>query len=367
MLRFYICRELDPTSIQVAQFDTRLTQSLVGIALRSQTSSELHVVRLEPEDGDRVVARHQYAIPNVVSIAPVQSTRSGSGEDGIKDLLCLRDDGSLFLVCPGGTIDVVLRHEASSKNVHLSIPHEPSSLYGAMGASGRPFKLGDAVRSAVTLQYCDGPSVRLSTDLTPQHELVHKCFQTLSHVCSAPQLLVIRKEYLRNWSKIGSCGTKTEEFACFADAVMRNLARSPRSEGPRFAAEDSIQNENSDAWAILVSHPLWSQLPDDPALLYLHFPSACPSTVSESKLDPFSYNESGAILHGLHLFGEEMKLDNYKRSDLDILAPLLVDMAHIVGADWADYWLRMVPDASDSWDLSPSSECLIVCANSLHG
>ncbi len=328
-------------------------------------SSDLHVIGLESEDDDRLVARYQHAIPNVVSIAPVQSTRSGSGEDGIKDLLCLRNDGSLFLVCPGGTMDVVLRHEVLSENDHISILHEPPSLYGAVNASGKWIKLGDAVRSAVTLQRSDGSSVRLSTDLTPQHELVRNCFQTLSHICSAPRLHTIRKEYLSNWSKIGSCGTKREEFACFANALMRNLTQSPRSEEPRSAAEVSIQNEYADPWSGLASHSLWSELADDPALLSLHFPSISPLNVSRSKLGPLSYNEGAAILHGLHLLGEEMKLDSYKRSDLNILAPLLVNIAILVGADWADYWLRMVPDASDSWDLSVSSEYIIIYAKSL--
>ena len=78
--------------------------------------------------------------------------------------------------------------------------------------------------------------------------------------------------------------------------------------------------------------------------------------MSRSKLGPLSYNEGTVILHRLHLLGEEMKLNSYKRSDLNILAPLLVNIAILIGADWVDYWLRMVPDASDSWDLSVSSK-----------
>ncbi|KAF8335694.1 uncharacterized protein EI90DRAFT_2969281 [Cantharellus anzutake] len=343
----------NPATVQVVQFDARLTQSTVGIALQSRTSSVLHVVRVEPGGDDRLTARYQQAIPNVISIAPVQSTRSGAEKDGIKDLLCLRNDGSLFLLCPGGTIEVALRHDALSKSDRLSISQSPSPSNHAASTSQVPVKLLNAVRSGVSLQYSDGSLIRLNTDLTPQHELIQRCFQALSHVCSASRLLSIRKEYLVNWLRTGSCGSIREEFACFSRAVMRNLGRFQKNE---FAAMDP--SHDTDAWSKLAFHHVHSYLRNDPALLHLHLPFAASAKSPDHRSDSLSYNECGAILHGLHLLAEEFKLDSYHKADLDILVPLLVDIAKFVGADWADYWIRLVPDASDSWDLSASLHTL---------
>jgi hypothetical protein len=339
----YRCKA--PKATYFSLFDTRLAQACVAY-ITSNPQPTLHILQLTMNN-NRLTASPVSTYPAICA-APVQSTRAGSGRDGIKDLLCLREDGSLFLVCPGGIIEVCIHVNRSGDLVLLSEQVLPSSV---AGTSQKIIELVDPVRASVTVIYSDGSRHRVSTDLTPQSPLVNSCFLTLSQICPSEMMLRLRLEFLARWSRLARCGHPTEEFECFSAALLENLSAS----SAEAAMDVDTEVDTNDGWSFMAKHDIHTRLLNDPALQYLYLPSS-DTQRSKSPSGARNHPEVAAVLHGLHLLGEELKVDNMRHHELKLLIPLLIELAHSVGSDWGDYWLRIFPDGTLHWNLSPSSK-----------
>lgn len=342
---------LDSHNIQISLFNCLPHRCSVGFILREPEPS-LRIIQLSQADGT-VQLITQDVVP-AISIAGVQATRCA---EGIKDLLVLRGDGSLFLVTPGGSIEMVIDYAlfgSSSAKDALCAGHVVPRRNGVRNPQDStlllPSKLANAVGPLVSVIFSDGAALRVTTDLSPRSLLVRSAFVVMSRLCSSALMFDIRRRYLDLFWERGGCDTH-EEFQCLSNALLSALEFHP-VEG----------YGSSDGWLQMARHSIHRRLINDQALRSLWLPQESQAMSPMVRQHP----EIPQVLHSLHLLGEELKVDGLRRHELSTLAPLLIQLAYSVGTDWVEYWLRTCPDVVGDWRLSDYSAChiAVICNDS---
>ena len=288
-------------------------QSLLLFAL---TSGEDRTLKVKP-----LGARPAF------SATSLRATRSQ-----IWDLLILKPDGGLVLLTHG-TRELPIRIQEDKRRV---LPSASAVDHGAI------VSVQCTAMSSITVVYEDGYRAQITIDLIPTDVLTSSCLQMMAVTLPADYSFHLHRTFLEHWWSRGLSSSTSVQFTCFMNALYQMLNLKTKS---RPVLDDS--------WQVLGWSKSHQRYRDDPALQHFELPpSPCAqvSVLNSSKPHPIL----SVVLYALHILAENFRLlvNHY---DLVVrIAPVICRIALIVRPEWADYWKRLVPDATVSWP-SPST------------
>ena len=196
----------------------------------------------------------------------------------------------------------------------------------------------DAHWGGVSLVYEDGKKSQVTFDIFPQDRLVLECFQLLALTLPAEITFEVRRLFLERWCERTWSTAQDFEFDCFSSVLL-----------DVFGLQVEKWTFPTDPWSLLAKTTSHARFTEDPILRRLQRPLTIPvprpvQTTSHPILAP--------LLYGLHTLAELLRLSTSRQQDLLKFVPLICRIAIAVRPEWADYWKRLVPDATTFW---PSS------------
>lgn len=203
--------------------------------------------------------------------------------------------------------------------------------------------VSEPLHTSVTVHFEDGSTTRTRIIANAHDFLTHQCFSVLSYALTAPRAFTLYCSWLAKWKASGSSDEGDEEWKCFVDAICEMFdIRSPyHVEGATQVAPGS--------WEALAYSASHERLEHDAVFKCLDAPFCRQRPVLEPpKKKP--HPDIVPCLHALHVLGEGYKLTNDAIASLcPRLAKLLIALGRAARPEWADYWVRLVPDIYEGW------------------
>lgn len=282
------------------------------------------------------------SIPCLAAV-PIISTRHA-----VLDTLLLLPDNSFELLTSSGrhialTLpkqppdgrDEVARRMASSLSMIID-EDERMTAY----SDRRIIDIVDPVNSSFTVIYEDGEKMRFSADLRVRDRLVRQCLESLSMALPAQSFFTLKRELLAQLGKLPTAQKEDSRvvWRTFA-TVMRGLLGLQVQQPSRTAFENLLRDAQTSPDPITRRLAIMSRR-QHPSKQHIALPKLmCGETLHATDAAP--------ALLALHLVGQDCRLSLARQAKLDLLAPLLLDIAGGLGRlDWWDYWKRLVPTAS---------------------
>jgi len=290
------------------------------MAISLPKSKKILVYSLSQQEDRCKVAKYISDIPGLSAIS-VRATRAT-----IWDLLVLKLDHSLSLYT----------HGLMELPIDL-IGSELPSHSTWMQARPPLKRLRNVRRGTVIAASSHVFSSRITLDIFPQDQLTIQCLQVLALTLPADMAFSIHCSFLRRWSSRGWSTAADAEFECFSAALLEHL----QLNGPS-------REESADAFVKLAFSPSHRRLREDPALRNLRKPPPTAPTKPFAIPNP-PHPLLAPVLFGFHVLCESLRLLVHRHRDVLRFAPLLCQLALGIRPEWADYWLRLVPDAMAEW------------------
>ena len=264
-----------------------------------------------------------------LSAASIRATRPN-----VWDLLVVKPHGELSLLLQGfQELPIQLRssREPPKTDTDMDVSFDNEKHVLVVSAE-------DAHWGNVTLVYEDGKKSQVTFDIFPQDKLVLECFQLLALTLPAEITFEVRRLFLERWCERTWSTAQNFEFDCFSSVLLHV-----------FGLEVEVLSSSTDPWSSLAKSTSHARFTEDPILRRLQRPLTIPvprpiQTPSHPLLAP--------LLYGLHTLAELLRLSTSRQQDLLKFVPLICRIAVAVRPEWADYWKRLVPDATTFW---PSS------------
>jgi anaphase-promoting complex subunit 1 len=317
------------------RFDGKQHRVLICICL--PVSKLLRVFTLAHME-DRTAQITPLAEMHALSAASVRATRAN-----VWDLLVVKPQGKLSLLVQDMRQIPVQLHasrELTTTDTEMDMPIDHHSHGMIVSAT-------DAFWGNVTLRYEDDCKSLITFDIFPQDKLVTECFQLLALTLPSEVTFEIRQVFLDKWCERAWSTVQNLEFDCFSSALLQVFG---------LEVEDiAIEKE---PWLKLGKCSSHSRFSEDPVLRSLETP---PSTLVSRPLRNNPNPMMAPLLYGLHTLAEHLRLSISRQKDLLKFVPLVCRIAVAVRPEWADYWKRLVPDATTFW---PSS--LMTCKSRHH-
>ncbi|KAG8935200.1 Anaphase-promoting complex subunit 1 [Tulasnella sp. 408] len=353
--------------VEACLFDVRMDFGHLAILVPSAQSIFVFSIFCGRERKE-ITCQSVKTIP-AISMVPTETFRAP-----IADLLLITPEHELSLVTYEFRrlkVNLEAPTTSSSDDDDMEMEDDPSIRIGTFGKSTsplgetrRPKKLKDPVQNAFTVVFDDNSETRSCIDLHI-HPAVGRCFAALSWTLSGELTFDIRKRFFRRWFQAGRPTSMSESFQCFAEAIMESLCRDgvgDQTETAPFINRTSSLNFMPDPWAQLAGTMSHFQLASHSSLRHLELPSKPQNqpplgglqTPGKGRVNlPRRITRpppwAAAAMQTLHLVGESYKISMAKHGELQLLAPLLVRMGRLVGADWSNFWAVLAPDEPDAW------------------
>lgn len=265
-----------------------------------------------------------------VSALPVISTRHN-----VLDTLVLLADGSLsILTCDGHPVPLRVppldEHDEVAKILATldALGRESPSGGDRPSSDTRIVALGDPVGHLFTARLADGRSLRMSADFQLRHPVVRQCLEALSCVLPRDQIAVVLQQVVIG--AVDAASPRDDAWAAFARALAQVLGLSAAPLGRRTQSGRAYSITESLLRELSASKPTPSS------------PDAGPERASTAPC--LAASSLPAVLLALHLVGQDCRVLQSAQRHLPDVADLLVRLAYKLGKlDWADYWLRLVP------------------------
>ena len=309
------------------RFDGKQHRCLVCICLPA--SNLLRVFTLAHME-DRTAQVTPLTEMHALSAASVRATRAN-----VWDLLVVRPRSELSLLVQDLRQIPVQLH--SSRGLRTPDTEADMSV-DDHHSHGMISSASDAFWGNVTLLYEDGWKSTVTFDIFPQDKLVTECFQLLSLTLPAEVTFEIRRAFLEKWCDRAWSTTQNLEFNCFSSALLQVFG---------LEVEDIVMAK--DPWLKLGRCSSHSRFVEDPILRSLESPPSIP-VPRPLRSDPNPM--MAPLLYGLHTLAEHLRLSISRQQDLLKFVPLVCRIAVAVRPEWADYWKRLVPDATTFWPTS---------------
>ena len=314
--------------ISVTLFDSRWDgtsdRTLMGVCL---SKSQLLLFFTLAFDGDKILKAQPFGRRVAISAASLRATRPN-----VWDLLVVKPDGALALMTHGV-------HEISMRV--QEVKGKPLSPEGSVVEHGKIVAVQAASMSSIIVSYEDGYKARATLNLIPQDSLTNSCLQTLATTLPADYSFHLHRTFLEQWWSSGLSSSAHVQFSCFVKALYEML---------ELKAKSPTVPDNP--WERLGWSRSHNRNRDDPALRQLSLPMSPPASTpvfAVSKPHPVL----SVILYALHILAENFRLLVHLYDQVTRLAPVVCRIALEIRPEWADYWKRLVPDATASWP-SPS-------------
>ena len=257
-----------------------------------------------------------------VSATSVCATRSQ-----VWDLLVLKPDGGLVLFTHG------------TRELPIRIQEDKRRLQASAGITdhGHIVSVQCTAVSSIIVTYEDGYRATTTINLIPTDVLTNSCLQMMAVTLPADYSFHLHRAFLDHWWSRGLSSSTSAQFNCFVSALyqMLNLKSTSRP----------IPDDSWQALGRSRSHQYYR---DDPALQHLELPPSAPKQISvlnSSKPHPIL----SVVLYALHILAENSRLLVHHYDLVVRIVPVICRIALIVRPEWADYWKRLVPDATASW------------------
>ncbi|KAK2466609.1 hypothetical protein APHAL10511_000867 [Amanita phalloides] len=308
-------------NISVSLFDSRWDgksdRTLMGICLPKSQSLLLFSLA---SDEDRMLKVRSLGERAAVSATSLRATRLQAW-----DLLVLKPDGGLTLFTHG------------MREVPLRIQENKRKPPGAVIEHGRITSVHCTAISSIIATYEDGYRARTTINLIPSDVLTSSCLQIMAMTLPADISFHLHRSFLERWWSRGLSTSSHVQFACWVTALydMLNLKGKSRS-------------VPDDPWQRLGWSRTHRRYRDDIALQQLELPPSSPVQIpilNASKPHPIS----SVVLYALHILAENFRLLVHHYDFVVRIAPVICRIALIIRPEWADYWKRLVPDATASW------------------
>nr|ASF90226.1 hypothetical protein SPAR01883 [Bartheletia paradoxa] len=358
--------------------DAKSGTSTLLLAIPSAQTILSTTIARSPNENRLVVHSMMEQIPGI-SVVPVYATRSD-----VQDALVIRPDGLLALLTNGlKPLDVQVPHailgETSAMNGNSGIGLIPSlrddlSVEIALGFGAgtdtsnrssafplylpkRSLGLRDSAGSRVSIVQEDGSLIRTSFACFSIDPLARRCVDALAFALPAEHAARLTKYLLAKKHHLDAATDGSDDFSSLAESLRELFAQpKPFLDQPALSAWEALASSSSHA---RFSHSgLLAHLDPFPSASAFEGSAAIDSpTKSDDCVDsveriPMCF--LAPVLLSIHLVAEDCKIDLEVTDDLRRLAPLLVDLAGLLGReDWVDAWRRLMPDVTSKEVIFP--------------
>ncbi len=292
---------------------------------------------------------HKGSFPGIAAV-PVLSVRPQ-----ILDLLVLTTEHQLVISTYHGKeipIDLKYDYVASySYDAELSVAASEGDISTSSVVDCQKIvSIRDAIHSGVTVVFEDGSRARINVNLIPKDDLTSDVLAQLGNYTDPANFFDIHMSFLENWFECGKACIPDVQFECLSRAVLSFFGCIP--------AEEFDVPPPTESWLNVLQSPSAMRLRDDTALmgLRLPIPEQKPLPQTNSLTASMEKRTLMSLLSPLHFMAEEMRLFVPTHSRLSKLARLIIRLARPAAPGWAEYWKRLIPGASESWNLP--RECL---------
>lgn len=257
-----------------------------------------------------------------LSAVPLVVTRPS-----ISDLLFSKPDGTVWLLSHGVREIPIVLSKKDDNTRSLVI------------------KLQDPVGSFATATLHDGSQYRIRLNLIPADTLTLDVCTLLSTTLPREAFYLLHYTFLDLWSGKYISENKDTQLDCLAQAIFKMLS-------PEYLT-------SSGAPSFPRAHTAAQRYKRDPALRKLSYttPLNASKPYPSNTKPPHPYLT--AVLHSLHLFAEDMRLNVEKHVSITRIAPIICRLAMVVRPEWADYWNRLCPGSAPIWPSENSSSAFI--------
>lgn len=289
------------------------------------------------------------------SIAGIAAVPVLSVRPQILDLLVLTADNQLVISTYHGKeipIDVKFDNVVShSYDEDLSMAASDGDVsISSLVDCQKIVSIRDPIHSCVTVVFEDGSRARININLMPKDDLTSDVLAQLGNYTDAENFFDIHMAFLENWFDCGKSCVPDIQFECLSRAVLSFFGCIP--------TEEIETTPPTNSWLNVLQSPSAMRLKDDTALAGLRLPVPGPKPLPQV-IHPTASMEKRTLmllLGPLHFMAEEMRLYVPTHCRLSKLARLIIRLAIPSAPGWAEYWKRLIPSASDSWNLP--RECL---------
>ncbi|KLO17751.1 hypothetical protein SCHPADRAFT_994092 [Schizopora paradoxa] len=306
----------------------------------------VHNLRVECGKEQVLKMEYQGSLAGIAAV-PVLSVRPQ-----VMDLLVLTAEHQLVISTYSGKeipIDVKYGNVVSgSQDAEVSVvaPDGDVSISSLVDCQ-KIISIRDAIHSCVTVVFEDGSRARVNVNLLPKDELTLDVLAQLGNYTDPENFFDIHMAFLDNWFNSGKSCVSDIQFECLSRAILSFFGCIP--------PEEFESVPPTDPWLNVLQSPSAKRLKDDTALGELRIPIFGPKKLSQPIRLTATMEKRTlmSLLSPLHFMAEELRLFVPAHRRLSKLARLIIRLATPCAPGWAEYWKRLFPSASDSWDLPP--------------
>ncbi|PFH49996.1 hypothetical protein AMATHDRAFT_62013 [Amanita thiersii Skay4041] len=317
--------------ISISLFDSRwdgtCNRNLMAICLPKSQELLLFILFID-KDKTLKVQQLEDRLKSVVSATHLRATRYY-----VWDLLIVKPDNTL-MVLTHGTCQVPISLQEVRKTADSVVDH------------GKIVKVQNTCMSTVIVTYEDGYKSRATIDLAPRDLLTSSCLQILTMTLPSEIGFILHRNFLEQWWSHRLSSSGPTQFDCFVHALYKVLDLPAKPPPARHSP-----------WARLSLSRCHRRFHDDPALKQLQLPPSPPVSVPHSSPPAAPHPLMSVVLYALHILAENFRLFVHTYELVVRLAPVICRIALVVRPEWADYWKRLVPDATAEWP--PSSTAVL--------
>lgn len=296
-------------------------RSLMSICFPGSQDLHLFTVSYGP---DQIMRVKPYSRMLAISATSLRATRYN-----VWDLLVVKPQGTLVLLTHGiREIPIDVHHPVSVKDI-------------ATADHGQVVAVQDSVLSSATFIFQDGYKSRANIELYPRDTLTTECLLLLAMTITPEASFTLHRKFIQKWAKRGLSTADSVEFDCFTEALYSV-----------FRIGNEVIPVPLDPWLRLAYSTTHTRFREDPVMKNLKPPFTCPPAQA-IRVRRKPHGLLSPILSILHSLGEHLRLLVCRYDSVIHLAPVICRIALEIRPEWADYWKRLVPDATAKWP-SPS-------------
>jgi anaphase-promoting complex subunit 1 len=318
-------------NVSVALFDNRwdgtCERSLMAICLPQSQLLMKFSLRCNEENVLQAVLLRQ---DSAISVTSLRITRSN-----VWDLLVLKPDHQLAVFTHDNhELPIRIDHVCDEdRNIQMD-----ANLPACTVDHGKIISVQAGPSFAVTAVFEDGWRALTTINLVPQDILTSKCLQILALTLPSDFFFSLHRLFLEQWSSRSLSTSDGVEFDCFTDSLYSV-----------FDLDTEVATLSSNYWPMLGSSASHNRFREDPVLQGLKVPPNPSILVVRKQSSRKPHKFLAAVLYALHTLGENLRLMVHHYKSLVELAPVLCRIALAIRPEWADYWKRLCPDATEGW------------------
>jgi anaphase-promoting complex subunit 1 len=206
---------------------------------------------------------------------------------------------------------------------------------------------------AVSLVYDNGKRGRAAFGLMlpPTSRLPSLVLHLMSITLPHEEFFFMHSHFLQLWASQHLSSIWEVQWHCLVNALYLGFGISP--------ALAPINSQSDSPWLQLQLSRSHRRFDEDSVLAKLKLPVRLPQA-KQSSASAIRTSMVGPTVLALHLLGEDLRLNSSFHAELTHLVPVICQLAELIRPEWADYWKRLFPSATNKWPtLTASGEHIV--------